>query len=172
MADPEKNLNELYDDIDLCYKVMGLSFSDPPDKVDRVYKSLVAEYTKGMAVGDPAARQNAKANLEQVKDLYERITTSIIYKDYAKEHEKYKQLKEAERAEKGNRQKTASETSKPTVVSCPYCNKKISADLNECIYCHHKIVSSSSDVIEKLFSTRNVIILVAILAVLFYLLKR
>jgi len=162
MASGEKNLTEIDDDIDLCYKAMGLSFSDPPDKVDRVYKTLVAEYTKGMSVGDPTARQNAKGNLEQVQDLYERITSSTIYKDYAREYEKYKQLKEAERAEKGNKQKAAPEPVKPTVINCPYCNKKISVDLKVCLYCHHKILTPFEQMMAKIFSTRNIIMAVVL----------
>lgn len=160
MSEGTKNLNEIYDDIDLCYKVMGLTFSDPPEKVDRVYKSLVAEYTKASGIGDPTSRQNAKANLEQVQDLYERITSSMIYKDYAREYEKYKQLKEAERAEKGIKQKVAPEPPKPTVINCPYCNKKISADLKVCLYCHHKILTPFEQVMAKLFTTRNIVVIV------------
>lgn len=176
MADAGKNLNEIYDDIDLCYKVMGLTFSDPPDKVDRVYKGLVAEYTKNMSMGDPTARQNAKANLEQVQDLYERITNSMIYKDYAKEYEKYKQLKAAEKTEKASKQKAAPEPVKPTVINCPYCNKKISADLKVCLYCHHKILTPFEQMMAKIFSTTNIIIMVAVVgliaAAVIYLTKK
>lgn len=166
MADSGKNLNEIYDDIDLCYKVMGLTFSDPPEKVDRVYKTLVQEYTRGASTGDPASRQTAKANLEQVNELYERITSSQIYKDYAREYEKYKQLKEAQKAEKVNQQKKAPEPEKPTVINCPYCNKKIGAELKVCIYCHHKILTPFEQMLEKLFSTRNVIIMVVVVVLI------
>lgn len=166
MADSGKDLNEMYDDIDLCYKVMGLTFSDPPDKVDRVYKGLVAEYTKNASIGDPTSRQSAKANLEQVHDLYERITSSMIYKDYAREYEKYKQLKDiekAEKAKKANKHHAAPEVAKPTVINCPYCNKKISVELKVCIYCHHKIMTPVELAMAKLFSIRNILVMIVVI---------
>lgn len=154
MSDASKNLSEIYDDIDLCYKVLGLTFSDPPDRVDKVYNNLVAEYTKGMQAGDPGGRQSAKDNLEQVKDLYERITSSLIYKDYAREYEKYKALKESQMLEK----KHKAEAEKSSMVSCPHCSKLISPSLKTCIYCHHKILSPMEIMISRLFCTKNIVV--------------
>jgi len=154
VADTTKNLMEIYDDIDLCYKVMGLTFSDPPDKVDKVYNGLIAEYTKSMQSADPAARQAAKDNLEQTKDLYERITGSMIYKDYAREYEKYKQLK----AEEMQARKQKQEAEKEVMASCPYCNRQIPAKHKVCIYCHGKILTPMELLMAKVFTTRNVVI--------------
>jgi hypothetical protein len=151
VSEATKNLAEYYDDIELCYKVMGLSFSDTPDKVDRVYKSLVDEYTNTMKSADPAGRQAAKDNLEQVKELYERITGSMIYKDYAREYEKYKLLKEHE-------------DGKELMASCPYCSKQIPANQKVCIYCHKKILTPMELLVAKVFITRNVIAAVVVLA--------
>jgi len=168
--DSAKNLAEYYDDIDLCYKVMGLTFSDPPDKVDRVYNSLVAEYSKNMQSADPAGRQTAKDNLEQVKELYERITGSMIYKDYAREYEKYKQLKESQKSEKQQK----AEAEKSLMVSCPYCAKLINPAQKTCIYCNRRILSPMEMLLTKVFSTRNIIILIVVsllivgLAVLYF----
>jgi hypothetical protein len=159
VSEATKNLQELYDDIELCYKVMGLSFSDTPDKVDRVYNGLVAEYTASLKSEDPAARQAAKDNLEQVKDLYERITGSMIYKDYAREYEKYKLLKEEEM--QARKQKLEEE--KEAMVNCPYCNKKIPAKQKVCLYCHGKILSPFELFMYKVFSKRNLIVLAVVL---------
>ena len=152
---------EIYDDIDLCYKVMGLTFSDPPDKVDKVYNGLITEYTKNMQSADPAARQAAKENLEQTKDLYERITGSMIYKDYAREYEKYKQLK----AEEMQARKQKQEAEKEVMASCPYCKRQIPARHKVCIYCHGKILTPMELLMAKCFSTRNVVILAVVLIV-------
>ena len=162
MSEATKNLTETYDEIDLCYKVMGLSFSDPPDKVDRVYNGLVAEYSNSMKSTDPATRQSAKENLEQTKDLYERITGSMIYKDYAREYEKYKQLK-AEQAE-ARRQKQ--EVEKELMVSCPYCRKLIIPTSKVCLYCHGKIYTPMELLLLKVFSKKNVAIMGSVLGVL------
>jgi hypothetical protein len=162
VSDATKNLTEIYDDIELCYKVMGLSFSDTPDKVDRVYNGLVAEYTASLKSDDPAARQAAKDNLEQVKDLYERITGSMIYKDYAREYEKYKLLKEEEM--QARKQKLEEE--KETMVNCPYCNKKIPAKLKVCLYCHGKILSPFELFVHNVLSKRNIIIFSVLIIVI------
>jgi hypothetical protein len=158
VSDATRNLLEIYDDIDLCYKVMGLTFSDPPDKVDRVYNGLVSEYTASLKSDDPAARQAAKDNLEQTKDLYERITGSMIYKDYAREYEKYKLLKGEEM--EARKQKQAAE--KEAMLSCPYCNKRIPAKQKVCLYCHRKILSPMEMLVAKVFTTRNIIIMAII----------
>jgi len=154
VGDPTRNLMEIYDDIDLCYKVMGLTFSDPPDKVDKVYNSLIAEYTKSMQSADPVGRQAAKENLAQTKELYERITGSMIYKDYAREYEKYKQLK----AEEMQARKQKQEAEREVMACCPYCNRQIPAKQKVCIYCHGKILTPMELLMEKVFSTRNVVV--------------
>ena len=161
MSEATKNLVEFYDDIELCYKVMGLSFSDTPDKVDRVYKSLVDEYTNTIKSADPADRQAAKDNLEQVKELYERITGSMIYKDYAREYEKYKLLKD----EQMQARKQKLEEEKEAMVNCPYCNKMIPARQKVCLYCHGKILSPFELLVHKVFSSRNMIIIAVLLIV-------
>jgi hypothetical protein len=146
---------EIYDDIDLCYKVMGLTFSDPPDRVDRVYNGLITDYTKDIQSTDTTLRNEAKKNLEQTKDLYERITNSMIYKDYAREYEKYKQLK----ADEMDARKRKQEAEKDKMVSCPYCRKLIMPNLKVCMYCHCKILSPMEMMMVKVFSTRNMILM-------------
>lgn len=162
MSDPNKNLMEIYDDIDLCYKVMGLTFSDPPDKVDKVYNELVDRYTRESHGSDMEARQKSQVNLEQVHDLYERITSSMIYKDYAREYEKYKQLK----AEQTKDKKQPEAEKPPEMMRCPYCNKQFSAKLKVCIYCHGKILTPMEKLMQKFFSTRNVIIISVVAALI------
>jgi hypothetical protein len=162
VSDPNKNLMEIYDDIDLCYKVMGLTFSDPPDKVDSVYKELVDKYTRESHGADLERRQGAQVNLEQVHDLYERITSSLIYKDYAREYEKYKQLK----AEQNKGKKKPEAEKPPEMMRCPYCDKQISAKLKECIYCHGKILTPMEMLMKKFFSTRNMIIVSVVLVLI------
>jgi hypothetical protein len=145
---------EIYDDIDLCYKVMGLTFSDPPDRVDKVYSGLMDEYNKNLHSADQEVRKQAQENIEQTKDLYERITNSMIYKDYAREYEKYKSLK----AEQMAARKLKQEAEKEKLINCPYCRKLISPKLKVCIYCHGKILSPMELLMKKVFSTRNMIV--------------
>jgi hypothetical protein len=160
MSETTKNLTEFYDDIELCYKGMGLTFSDTPDKVDKVYNSLVAEYTNNMKSANPDNRQAAIDNLKLVQDLHERITNSMIYKDYAREYEKYKLLKDEEI--QARKQKHEAEIE--NMVSCPYCSKQLPAKQKVCVYCHGKILSPIEMLMAKVFVTRNVIAAIAVLA--------
>ena len=162
MGDSTKNIMEIYDDIDLCYKVMGLSFSDNPDRVDKVYKSLMDEYQQLLQSSDSAARKQAQENIDQTKDLYERITGSMIYKDYAREYEKYKALKDAQKQEKQQK----AEAEKDLMVECPYCNKKISPKIKVCMYCHGKILSPTEMMFAKIFSKKNLIVAAVVLVLI------
>ncbi len=162
MSEPEKNLMEIYDDIDLCYKVMGLTFSDPPDRVDKVYNDLVAKYTRELHVAAPESRQNAQSNIDQVRDLYERITNSLIYKDYAREYEKYKQLK----AEQTKDKKQKDVEKQPEFIRCPYCSKQIAAELKVCVYCRGKILTPTELLMLKVFSTKNMIIAAVVIVLI------
>lgn len=153
MAYSEKNQSETYDNIELCYKVMGLSFSDPPDQVDRIYHSLVDKYKRDMSSSDPDARQNAKTNLDQVNELFERITNSMIYKDYAREYEKYKQFK----ADEAEARKQKHEAEKDVLMICPYCSKRIPIKQRTCIYCHGTIYTPAELLLKKLLAPKVLI---------------
>lgn len=163
MSNSEKNLSEIYDDIGLCYKVLGLEFSDPPQKVDHVYKTLVAENTKASHSPDPSVRQNAAAELAQLEELYSRITSSQIYKDYAREYEKYKRFKEEEAAAKHSKEKPQEQMQQPAFIKCPYCNRQLPFGTKVCNYCRHKILTPFEKFMEQIFTTKNMIILVVIL---------
>jgi hypothetical protein len=160
VSELKKNLTEFYDDIELCYKGMGLTFSDTPDKVDKVYNSLVAKYTSDMKSSAPGVRQAAKDNLEQMKELHERIISSMIYKDYAREYEKYMQYKEENKQARRQKQ----EAEKEFTVICPHCNRQIPAKQKVCIYCQGKIVTPAELFRSKVFVTRNIIATIAVLA--------
>jgi hypothetical protein len=152
--------NEL-SDIELCYKVMGLSFSDNPEQVEQTYRKLKAEYGKAMRSSDPTERVNASENLKQLEELFKTITESMIYKDYAREYEKYKATK-AEQMSARKQKQPGQPVVKDAPVNCPYCHKMIAPTLKVCIYCHGKILTPMEQMIEKLFSTRNIIVLIIV----------
>lgn len=156
-SDKEKELS----DIELCYKAMGLSFSDNPEQVEKTYRKLKDEYTKTMHSSDLAARSGAAENLKQLEELFATITGSLIYKDYAREYEKYKALKAEKLAERKQKQQQQPVV-KDELVNCPYCQKKISKKLKVCIYCHGKILTPMEQMMAKVFSTRNLVILTVV----------
>ncbi|MDD2852804.1 MAG: hypothetical protein PHY09_13015 [Desulfuromonadaceae bacterium] len=145
-----------FSDIELCYKAMGLSFSDNPEQVEKTYRKLKEEYGRALRSADQVGRSAAAENLKQLEELFATITGSLIYKDYAREYEKYKALKAEQQAERGKKQKQP--TVKEALVNCPYCHKPIASKMKVCIYCHGKILTPMEKAMAKVFSTRNLII--------------
>lgn len=157
MSDAAAKEKEL-SDIELCYKAMGLSFSDNPQKVESVYRKLKDDYGKLMRSSDPSERVRATESMKQLEELFSTITGSLIYKDYAREYEKYKQAKAEEILARKQKQEQQQQIDRNTLVDCPYCRKLISPKLKICIYCHGKILSPMELLIEKIFSKRNIVI--------------
>lgn len=144
-------------DIELCYKAMGLSFSDNPEQVERTYRKLKDEYSKGTRSADLSERAVAAENMKQLEELFATITGSLIYKDYAKEYEKYKEVKALEVA--ARKQKQAEKPAvKEALVNCPYCSKPISPKLKVCMYCRGKILTPMEKIMERLFTRTNMLI--------------
>lgn len=156
MGDSSQQEKE-FSDIELCYKAMGLSFSDNPEQVERTYRKLKDEYTTVMKSSDMTARAGAAENLKQLEELFTTITGSLIYKDYAREFEKYKALKAEQMAARKQKQEQKPVV-KEELKDCPYCKKKISPKLKVCIYCHGKILTPMEQMIAKVFSTRNLVV--------------
>lgn len=154
-----------FSDIELCYKAMGLSFSDNPEQVEKTYRKLKDEYGKGMRSPDPSLRSAATENLKQLEELFSTITGSLIYKDYAREYDKYKALKAEKQAERRQKQQQQPVV-KEALVNCPYCKKPIASKLKVCIYCHGKILTPMEQLMVKVFSKRNMIIFAVMLIVI------
>jgi hypothetical protein len=157
MSDDAQKEKEL-SDIELCYKAMGLSFSDNPEQVERTYRKLKDEYTKSLHSSDTSGRASAAENMKQLEELFTTITGSLIYKDYAREYEKYKESR-AEKLAEHKRKQEAAPVVKNTLIDCPYCHKPIDSHMKVCIYCHGKILTPMEKLMSKLFSTRNLVIL-------------
>ena len=162
MSDLAHNEQE-FSDIELCYKAMGLSFSDNPEQVEKTYLKLKDEYTRAMRSSDTSERTTATENLKQLEELFTTIKDSVIYKDYAKEYEKYKAAKAEKIAARKQKQQEEQPAVKDDLASCPYCNKPISSKLKVCIYCHAKILSPAELMMAKLFTTRNIVILTVVI---------
>lgn len=150
-----------FSDIELCYKAMGLSFSDNPEQVEKTYRKLKDEYTKAIRSTVPAERISATENLKQLEELFTTITGSLIYKDYAREYEKYKALKAEQMAARKQKQQEKPEV-KEHLVDCPYCRRPISPKLKVCIYCRGKILTPMEKIMAQVLTTRNLIILTVV----------
>jgi len=150
-------------DIELCYKALGLSFSDNPEQVEKTYRKLKDEYTRTMRSSDPTERGGAAENLKQLEELFKTITESMIYKDYAREYEKYKAFKAEQMA--ARKQKQPPQV-KEVLVPCPYCSKVISPKLKVCIYCRGKILTPMEKIMAKAFSKGNLIVAIIVVVLI------
>jgi hypothetical protein len=83
----------------------------------------------------------------------------MIYRDYAREYEKYSQLKKEHEEKKRKEEKPA------VMVRCPYCNKLISEKIKVCMYCHGKILTPLEMLVRKVFRTRNIIIMISVFVI-------
>lgn len=148
-------------DIELCYKAMGLSFSDNPEQVEKTYRKLKDAYSKAMHLPNSTERATATENLKQLEELFTTITGSLIYKDYAREYEKYKAEKAEQLAARKPKQQQQPDV-KEVMINCPYCKKPIPPKLKVCLYCHGKILTPMEQFMAKVFSTRNLVIMMIV----------
>src|SRR5476651_1945070 len=82
--DQEKELS----DIDLCYKALGLSVGDSPERIEMTYNRLMGMSKSNLASGDPAVREEAKNSIALVNQMYENIKASVTYQSMVKEYSK------------------------------------------------------------------------------------
>ena len=123
-------------DIALCYQALGSDISATPAQLEQLYKSLTLDYKKKLVSLDPAIRETARVNLEQVSVLYEKITGSITYRAMEKEYRKNANLAEA-----GPRR--AARNPEATVrVHCSCCNGLIPKGLRTCPICKSPLYSA------------------------------
>jgi hypothetical protein len=94
--------------------------------------------------------------MKQLEELFTTITGSLIYKDYAREYEKYKESKAEQLAARKQKQKPVA---KEVLVKCPYCQRPIPPKLKVCIYCRGKILTPMEKLLATVFSTRNLVVL-------------
>jgi predicted nucleic acid-binding Zn ribbon protein len=153
-----------FSDIELCYKAMGLSFSDNPEQVEKTYRKLKNKYEMAVRSSDPAARVGATEDLKQLEELFTTIKESLIYKDYAREYEKYQALKVEQLAARKQKQQQQP-VDKEAHIYCPYCKKQIASKLKVCIYCRGKILTPMEQLAAKAFTTRNLVVLAVVVLV-------
>ena len=121
-------------DIALCYQALGTDISATPAQLARLYASLAAEYKKKLLSTDPAVREAARVNLEQVSVMYEKIKGSITYR--AMEN-KGANVAEA-RPGRGGRG-----TEVRVTVHCSCCNGLIPKGLRTCPICKSPLYSAT-----------------------------
>lgn len=122
-------------DVVLCYQALGTDLSASPAKLGHLYNSLTEEYKKKLASQDAATREAARANLEQVNEMYSKIKASATYRTMEKDHLK----RSANLAEAGA--KKAAGAKAVVRVHCTCCNGLIPKGLRICPICKSPLYS-------------------------------
>lgn len=123
-------------DVVLCYQALGTDLSASPAKLGHLYNSLTEEYKKKLASQDAATREAARANLEQVNEMYRKIKDSTTYRTMEKEHLK-RNANQAEAVAK----KAALGAKAVVRVHCTCCNGLIPKGLRICPICKSPLYS-------------------------------
>jgi hypothetical protein len=166
--------NELTDVV-LCYQAMGVSLEASPAQVEQMYKALTEENKKKLAAPEPAAREDAKKNQEQLNEMYDKIRGSITYRTMEKDHEK-KASAAAVNQVSAKRPAHRAAVEKRQLVNCPRCNGSIAKGLKSCPICKGPLYTTTQKIMRACFSLKKLIIycliLVAAASLTFYLNQR
>ena len=153
-SDHDKELT----DIALCYQALGTDISATPAQLERLYKSLTDEYKKKLTSLDPAIRDAARMNLEQVGVMYDKITRSITYQAKAKDC-----LNDSAKLTDAGPKRTVREN--VTVrVACSRCNGLVPKGLRACPICKSPLYSATEQKMRAHLAPKKLAIYFAILS--------
>lgn len=153
-AGQEKELT----DIALCYQALGVEITATPTTIERVYRSLSEEYKEKLASTDPAAREGARVNLEQLGDIYGQIRASVTYSAMEKG------------LQKGNTGIPDAKRFDPKCsvrVHCTRCNGLIPKGLRTCPICKSPLYRPLEHAIRSLLAPKKLILYFALLIAVF-----
>jgi hypothetical protein len=164
MSDPKRK-NEELTDIDLCYKALGLSVGDSPERIETTYNRLMDMYKNNMKSADAQVRDEAKNSLSLIADMYENIKASVTYQAMEKEYSKMS--KRSIEAGKRSAAKSDAPIMKSIYKECPSCTATVSKSATKCPTCKYEFQTVTDRFTSQMFTRTNVIILsvIAVLAV-------
>lgn len=154
-SDHDKELT----DIALCYQALGTDISATPAQLERLYKSLTDEYKKKLTSLDPAIRDAARMNLEQVGVMYDKITRSITYRAKANDC-----LNKSANLSDAGSKKAARGANVTVRVACTCCNGLIPKGLRTCPICKSPLYSATEQKMRAHLAPKKLAIYFAILS--------
>ena len=152
--DQEKELS----DIDLCYKALGLSVGDSPERIDMTYNRLMGMSKSDLASGDPAVREEAKNSIALVNQMYENIKASVTYQSMVKEYSK-------SNAREKETQGIDPRLMKNIYKECPSCRSIISKAVKTCPKCKFVYKTFSEKLFEDYLTPKHIIIISVVVVV-------
>lgn len=162
MSDAENH--EELSDVALCYKAMGLEMDASPDEIEQTYARLTEGFRKELASSDPAVREQARVSIMQVKELYDKIKTSVTYAAKVRDHEKQVAAGKVD-AVAAERLSTDSKLRKSSLQQCSSCKGYIAVGLKQCPYCRARILSKTENALRAVFTPLNVTIICLVLII-------
>jgi|GEM_PF-1288143 len=159
----EEQDNELTD-IALCYQSLGVPLDASPAEIEQMYKALTEEYRKKLSSPDPSARADAKRNLQQVTEMYDKVRSSITYHAMEKDHLKKNGDATAANEARVRRPVLKGFEETTRTILCPRCNGTISKGLETCPICKTHLYTATQEIIRAIFTPTKIIVYCLILA--------
>ena len=155
--------NELTD-VSLCYQSLGIPLGASPTEIEQVFKALTEEYKAKLASPDPAGREEASRNLEQLNEMYDKIRGSVTYRAMEKDH--LKRIGNAPASEaRVKRPVHRAVIEKTPMINCPRCNGVIAKSLKTCPICKSRLYTVTEKIMRAYFSPTKIVIYCLVLAV-------
>lgn len=117
----------------LCYQALGISISDPPQRINEVYARLVRECRAEFNSPDPKIREGAREQLATLEKMYHTIRNSVSYASMASQEKK--------KAGGTGEAAVAEVRVSRQVTICPSCSAQISKASQSCPYCRASFLS-------------------------------
>ena len=143
-------------DIELCYTAMGLSIGDSPAQIEITYKRLVEMYKANLTAPDHQTREDAKASLRLIEEMYDKIKNSVTYQSMLRDQQRQSKLQgETARARTSN---AGAGMMDKSVMKCPMCHTVIKKGVKFCPRCKGRIYTTAEKLMNIIFTKTNLII--------------
>jgi rubrerythrin len=148
-------------DVVLCYQSMGIALDASPDVVEERFRTLSEQYKKKLSSPEAAVRDDAKASLELMGEMYQKIRKSVTYLAAEKDHEK-KTARPVAGAK--TRRVHSAVAAKSLLMNCPRCNGSVVKGSKVCPVCKTQILTPAQRIGKILLSPKMMVLYLVVLA--------
>jgi rubrerythrin len=148
-------------DVVLCYQSLGIALDASPAVIEERFRTLSDQYKKRLAAPEQSVRDDAKASLELMGEMYLKIRKSVTYLAAEKEHEK-RTARPAAGAK--TRRVHSAVAAKSLLMNCPRCNGSVVKGSKVCPICKTQILTPAQRIRKTLLSPRMLVLYLVVLA--------
>jgi hypothetical protein len=151
-------------DVALCYQSLGVPLDASPERIEQVYKSITEDYKRKLASKDAAEREEARASLDLLRVMYEKILNSVTYRTMERDHLKKGTVAAA--AARRPVHKVVAESR--NMINCPRCNGLIAKTAKSCPICKSPVYGPLERALRELFTVKKVIVFCVVLSLIVF----